>query len=171
MPASADIQAATIQKFIEGWRGWTPEGFLSTWSDDCSQQQLPFSSQVPLRTREHVEKFFPKLMSILTNFQVSKEPKVCVGIINIGQFTLHNVVHDAPQGKAVIYAITEADSPFGPYHNEHAIFLWFDDSGEKLCKIEELFDTVVMNEFLPKIHQYLAQQEAQLQATEGTQGT
>jgi hypothetical protein len=83
------------------------------------------------------------------------------------QLTVHNVVHDVAGGKAVIYALSKADSPWGPYRNEHALFLWFDESGEKVRKIEELFDTVVMNEFLPKIQQYAAQQKVAANASNG----
>jgi len=54
--------------------------------------------------------------------------------------------------------MTKADSPFGPYQNEHSLFVWFDESGEKVQKIEEMFDNVVMNEFLPKIQAYVAEQ-------------
>jgi hypothetical protein len=71
------------------------------------------------------------------------------------------------RGNAAIYALTKADSPFGPYSNEHALFLWFDKSGEKVQKIEELFDTVVMKTFLPKIEQYVAQQKAAAKAQNG----
>lgn len=66
-------------------------------------------------------------------------------------------MHDAAQGKAVIYAITKADTPLGPYNNEHAVFVWFDESGEKVDKIEEMFDGVFMKEFLPKLDEYMAQ--------------
>lgn len=71
---------------------------------------------------------------------------------------MHNIVHDAAQSKAAIYAFTKADTPFGPFSNEHAVFLWFDESGKYVEKIEEMFDAVAMKEFLPKISQYVAQQ-------------
>jgi hypothetical protein len=72
MSPKAEVQAATVEKFIEGWRGWTPEGFLATWSEDCQQKTLPFSFGVPIRTRAHCEQIFPVLMSVLSNFEVSK---------------------------------------------------------------------------------------------------
>ena len=71
MPAAAEVQAATLERFIKGWSGWTPDGFLSTWSNDCTQKTLPFSSEVPIRTRADTEHLFPILMSLMTNFQVS----------------------------------------------------------------------------------------------------
>lgn len=65
------------------------------------------------------------------------------------------------QGKAAIYAIAKADTLLGPYNNEHALFLWLDESGEKVEKIEEMFDDAAMKDFLPKFEQYVAQQKAQ----------
>ncbi|EFX02673.1 NAD-dependent epimerase [Grosmannia clavigera kw1407] len=133
--STREIQAATLQRFIEGWASWTPEGFLDSWSDNCTQQNLPFCQNSPVKTRETVVLFFPILMSILTNFKLK----------------VHNIVHESETGKAAIYAQTTADSPWGPYQNEYALFLWFDKTGEKVQNIEELFDTIVMDTFLPKI--------------------
>lgn len=107
-------------------------------------------------------------MSILSNFKVRESVgskraaralqvrKHRLGLTTNEQLTIHNVVHDTTYDKAVIYAFAEADTPFGPYHNEHALFLWFDESGEKVKKIEEMFDTVVMKDILPKINAYVA---------------
>ena len=78
MPAAAEIQAATLEQFIKGWSGWTPDGFLASWSDDCTQITLPFSSGMKHRTRKDTQVLFPKLMSILTHFQVSEHIKPLV---------------------------------------------------------------------------------------------
>jgi len=72
MPAAAEVQAATLEKFIKGWSGWTPETFLASWTDDCTTKTLPFSSKIPARTRADTEQVFPMLMSFITNFQVSE---------------------------------------------------------------------------------------------------
>ncbi|KAK3327032.1 hypothetical protein B0T19DRAFT_399941 [Cercophora scortea] len=133
MAAATVIQAAKLEKFIEGWAGWTPDGFLSTWSSTCSQITLPFSSNVPPRDRPHVEHLFPILMSIFTNFEVRDG-------VGITRYT------------------------FGPYKNEHALFLWFDESGTQVGRIEETFDALVMKEFLPKIQEHVAQQKARAEA-------
>ena len=71
MPAAAETQAATLEQFIKAWSGWTPDGVLACWSDDCRQITLPFSSGMKPRTRKDTQILFPKLMSILTNFRVS----------------------------------------------------------------------------------------------------
>lgn len=63
-------------------------------------------------------------------------------------------MHDAAQSKAAIYCATTADTPFGPYNNEHAIFLWFNEAGDEIVKIEEMFDQFTMKEFLPQLMKY-----------------
>lgn len=148
MPASAEIQAATLDEFIKGWEGWTPRGFLDTWSNSCTQKALPFSENVPIRTKDHMAHLFPILMSLLTDFQL----------------TVHNVVHDVANGKAVIYALSKANTPVGPYQNEHALFLWFNEDGNKVEKIEEMFDGVFMKEFMPKLEKHIAEHEAKAQS-------
>ncbi len=170
MPSSAEVQAATLEKFIEGWRKWTPEGFLDSWSEDCTQQNLPFSSNVPVKTRADAEKLFPILMSLMTNFQVSgriivADPGITRILAHVNrQIEIHNIVRDPAQRKAVIYALTKADTPFGPYANEHSLFVWFDETGEKVQKIEEMFDAIVMQNFLPKLEKYKAEQMALAEA-------
>lgn len=74
MPGSAEVQAETLQKFIAGWSGWTPEGFLASWHDQCTTKTLPFSLGVPIRTRAQTENVFPIMMSFVTNFQVRPRP-------------------------------------------------------------------------------------------------
>lgn len=40
------------------------------------------------------------------------------------------------------------------------MFVWFDESGEKINKLEEMFDSVVMRDILPKLEQYKAEKQA-----------
>ncbi|GIJ84898.1 hypothetical protein Asppvi_003749 [Aspergillus pseudoviridinutans] len=68
MPAPAEVQATTLEKFIQGWAGWAPDGFLANWSEDCTQKTLPFSSGVPVRTCPDTEQLFPVLMFLVSNF-------------------------------------------------------------------------------------------------------
>lgn len=70
---------------------------------------------------------------------------------------MHNIVHDSDHNKATLYAIATANTPFMPYRNEQAVFLWFDESGEKVDKIEEMFDSAFMEDFLPKFQGYWAE--------------
>jgi hypothetical protein len=73
MPASAEVQEATLNKFIAGWKEWTPEAWMATWSDDCTQKTLPFTLGIPARTLPEVKFMLPKLMGILKNYEVGKD--------------------------------------------------------------------------------------------------
>nr|POE56462.1 hypothetical protein CFP56_33434 [Quercus suber] len=163
MTDTTQAQAATIQAFVAGWKAWKPDEFLASWSKDCTQHTLPFSAGVPSRSRADTERIFPMLMSIVTNFRVSIEsisgsPNNEWLIAAGSQLEITTIVHDPAENKAAVYAITKADSPIGPYANEHALFLWFDDEGSRVTRIEEMFDAAFMDGFLPKLHEYMRQQ-------------
>jgi hypothetical protein len=68
--------------------------------------------------------------------------------------TIHNIVHDAPNSKAVIYALTEADAPFGAYRNEQSVWLWLNEEGV-VCRIEEMFDSEAMGAFEEKFRKHM----------------
>lgn len=72
MSVTFEKQAATLQEFIEGWRKWTPEAFLPTFSADCTQTALPFNSGKHTRSRKDLERLFPVLMTTLSNFEVRR---------------------------------------------------------------------------------------------------
>lgn len=73
MPTSAEVQAATLKKFIEGWRSWVPQNMLTAMSESCTQTTLPFRCGTGNpKPKAELEKLFPILMSTLTNFEVSK---------------------------------------------------------------------------------------------------
>ena len=99
MPAPAEIQAETLDKFIEAWRGWTPDGFLATWTDDCTQKTLPFSSDVPLRTRADTETLFPVLMGLMSNFQVRKTAHRSRGSLGPQTQAMPSLSNSHPDGR------------------------------------------------------------------------
>ncbi|KAA8575245.1 hypothetical protein MFRU_002g02160 [Monilinia fructicola] len=146
MPAPAEVQAATLEKFIAGWKEFTPESWMATWSEDCTQKMLPLSLGVPARSRTEVLGILPKLIGILKNYKVD----------------IYEIVHDAPRGKAVIYATSYADTPFGDFKwtNEYAVFITFTEDGTQVQKFEEMVDTAFYQEFFPKFLRYMEQQGA-----------
>ena len=66
-------------------------------------------------------------------------------------------------GKTVLYALTSPDIPFRPYQNELALVFCFDAEGDKVEKIEEIFDGVFMKEFIPRLERHLAEHDAKAQ--------
>lgn len=67
---------------------------------------------------------------------------------------MHNIVHDPVRATACIYVKVKADTDFGPYENEQAVFIEFDESGEKVRKIEEMNDALAREEFDRKYHDF-----------------
>jgi len=70
MPGSRDIQAATLQKFIDGWKKWNAEEWMSTFADDFTQVTLPFQLGVPNRTRTQVDHILPALIATVQSYEV-----------------------------------------------------------------------------------------------------
>ncbi|KAM5444833.1 hypothetical protein MferCBS31731_000288 [Microsporum ferrugineum] len=139
MSTSAEAQAITLKKYIEGWGKWTPEDITETWADNVTFTTLPLSCGKPTRERPGFEKRYLLLIGTLKNFQL----------------TVHHVVHDVAQRKAAIYAASTADTDFGPYANEQTHFITFDEKGEKVTSIAEMNDTAFRAEFEPKYYKHI----------------
>ncbi|KAI2613405.1 hypothetical protein GGR54DRAFT_615700 [Hypoxylon sp. NC1633] len=146
MPASADIQAATLDRFLAGWKEFTPESWTATWSEDFQQQLLPFTLGVPAQTRDQAKSRLSKLMGLLTNYEVE----------------FYEVVHDAVKGKAFIYARSTADTAFEDFKwtNDYAVIITFTEDGKQVRRFEEMVDTAFFQKFFPRFQQYLSEQGA-----------
>ncbi|GIZ46905.1 hypothetical protein CKM354_001001100 [Cercospora kikuchii] len=142
MPADAKIQAATLDKFIQGWKEWTPEGMMGAMGEGYTQRTLPFSLGHPPRSKPEVEFILPKLIDTVKNYKLD----------------IKHIVHDAAQGKAVIYAVSAGDTPFGDWTNEYAVFLKFSENSETVQSVEEMVDSAFMKDFMPKLQKHLVDQ-------------
>ncbi|KAF5131503.1 hypothetical protein MHUMG1_07654 [Metarhizium humberi] len=133
MPAPAEVQAATIDKFIEGWGTNNPEAWVQLWTDDCTNKILPFSLGAPPMSKDTVvSKALPKLFGNLANWKLQ----------------VYEVVLDTKKSKAAIYATSKADTPFGDFKwaNEYAAFVTLTEDGKQISKIEEMVDTAFFAE-------------------------
>lgn len=67
------------------------------------------------------------------------------------QLNVHEVIHDPIKSKAAIYAMSEADTPYGDddfkWSNEYAAFLTLNEDGTKIKKVEEMVDTAFFQEW------------------------
>ncbi len=72
MPAPADVQRATLDRFIAGWSNWSAAEMVEPWTEDCTQVTLPFSLNHPPRTRAQVEVTLPLVQKVVTGYEVSK---------------------------------------------------------------------------------------------------
>jgi hypothetical protein len=71
MPAPADIQAATLNKFLAAWREGSAPDTMALWSDDFKQRLLPLSlGESSFRSRDQAALFYPGLVESLRNWEV-----------------------------------------------------------------------------------------------------
>ncbi|EXV00339.1 Monooxygenase ptaG [Metarhizium anisopliae] len=142
MGTESEAQHATLDKFLVAWGNWSATDMIANWSDDCTQAALPFSMGHPARSRAQVEATLPLLQQVVTDYAL----------------VIHQVVHDVPQRKAVVYALSSGKTPFGDWNNEYAVFFTFNENGQEITKIEEMVDTAFMKDFFPKFQQYMRDQ-------------
>lgn len=71
MSRPAEVQEATLQKFITAWEAWSSEGQLAVFTDDIIQRTLPFSLGIPPRTRQQMGDVLPRLEEVVSNYKVS----------------------------------------------------------------------------------------------------
>lgn len=72
MAAPGNVQAATLEKFLEAWKNGKAEDTMSLWSDDFKQRLLPLSLGTQTASRAQAELIYPKLVGALTNWKVRK---------------------------------------------------------------------------------------------------
>ena len=70
MDNPTEVQAATLQRFLEAWKKWDAQEWMAIFADDFTQVTLPFSLGVPNRTRAQVEVTLPALMAIVKSYEV-----------------------------------------------------------------------------------------------------
>lgn len=66
-------------------------------------------------------------------------------------------MHDVTRGKASIFAVSSGDTSFGDFTNEYAVFIEFDETGEKITKLDEMMDSAFLMKFFPNFKKYLAE--------------
>ncbi|KAL7783302.1 hypothetical protein V8C43DRAFT_185909 [Trichoderma afarasin] len=144
MPAPADVQTDTLNKFLAAWETNNIEDTVALWSDDFTQQLLPLSLGIPENSRAKAEIAYPRLMKNLTNWKVE----------------VKNVVHDTARGTAVVYSTSLADTPVPgeKWTNEYGIFITFSEDGTRIKRLEEMIDSAFFGRFFPLLQQHFAKQ-------------
>lgn len=168
MPAPADIQTATLNKFLEGWERKSVKETMALWSNDFTQQLLPLSLGMPESSRAQAEMVYPMLMDSLTNWKVGMFSSssnqrsiraIYLHMRSVFQAETKQVIHDTARGTAAVYSITVADTPVPDgekWTNEYSIFITFSEDGTRVSRLEEMIDTAFFTRVFPGIQQYLA---------------
>ena len=74
------------------------------------------------------------------------------------KLTVHEVLHDAGKNKAAVYCVSKGDTPLGPWALEYAAFLTFNETGDRVARVEEMLDSAFMRDFGPKLGRYFQEQ-------------
>lgn len=72
--------------------------------------------------------------------------------------TAHKIVNDPEQHMAVVHATGAAETIVGPYRNEYAFFMTFNEDGSKVVRVEEFVDSAFSNGFFAKVQEYVKAQ-------------
>jgi ketosteroid isomerase-like protein len=70
MPSPAEVQSATLQRFLDAWKRWDAQAWLAEFSDDFTQLTLPLNLGIPSRPRAQVEQVLPALMATIKSYEV-----------------------------------------------------------------------------------------------------
>lgn len=70
MAPSGEVQAETLQKFLDAWAAWDFDAWRQTFDENFTQVTMPFNMNVPERTLEEVEHALPKLMEMVDDYEV-----------------------------------------------------------------------------------------------------
>lgn len=68
-------------------------------------------------------------------------------------------MNDPEHHMAAVHASGVGDSPVAPYKNEYAFFLTFNETGDKITRIEEFVDAQFSQSFLAKVREYQQKQQ------------
>jgi len=69
--------------------------------------------------------------------------------------TIEKIVNSPDQHMAVVHAKGSGETPFAPYRNEYAFFLYFTEDGSKVVRVEEFVDSAFRNGFHAKMQEYM----------------
>ncbi|KAK8045576.1 hypothetical protein PG993_005600 [Apiospora rasikravindrae] len=142
MSSLAEVQADTLNKFLEAWRTQDVGTTIELWSDDFKQRLLPDSLGAAVKSRAEAAVIYPVLTSNLSNWKLE----------------IKQIVHDAARGTAAVYATSSADTPLPDekWATDYAVFISFTEDGTQINKLDEMVDSTFYGRFFPKFQQYLA---------------
>ena len=71
---------------------------------------------------------------------------------------MEHELYDEQARTSVCHGFSTATSAIGPYNMECVIIMKFDESGEKIVRIDEMMDSAYMTDYLAKLTAHLQSQ-------------
>ncbi|KAK4906881.1 hypothetical protein LTR49_024031 [Elasticomyces elasticus] len=132
----------TTQQTIDGFRKWDIDAIMAPRADNCTYQALPKSLGLPpLNNKEYREWYTAEIIPLMQNFDVE----------------VHTTLHDAEARKSMIHGFSTATSPVGPYRMELCLMMSFNEAGDKVVKMEEMFDSAYHGDLMSKLQEMAGQ--------------
>lgn len=72
------------------------------------------------------------------------------------QITPKSIVYDTEARRSVLYATVDTLTVIGPASMEFVMMLKFDETGNKVTRIDEFFDSAVYSSFFGRLQEYLS---------------
>ncbi|KAK4894719.1 hypothetical protein LTR27_007107 [Elasticomyces elasticus] len=119
----------TTQQTIDGFRKWDIDAIMAPRAENCTYQALPKSLGLP----PHNNKDYPRRSQLSLQVEV------------------HTILHDAEAKKSMIHGFSTATSPAGPYRMELCLMMSFNETGDKVVKMEEMFDSAYYGDLMSKL--------------------
>ncbi|KAK7942448.1 uncharacterized protein PG986_011561 [Apiospora aurea] len=143
MSAPAEVQAKTLNRFLDAWKAQDVGSTIDLWSEDFKQRLLPYSLGAAAKSKAEAAVIYPILTSNLSNWKLE----------------IKQIVHDAARGTAAVYATSSADTPLPDekWATDFAVFISFTEDGTQINKLDEMVDSAFYRSFFRKFQQYLAE--------------
>lgn len=74
--------------------------------------------------------------------------------------------YDVENRRATFYAKGDGETPIGHFSNEFAFFLWFNEAGDKLIRVDEFVDSGNTAKFFDKFREVVAEGDKSEQVRE-----
>ncbi|KAK3684537.1 hypothetical protein LTR37_020179 [Vermiconidia calcicola] len=143
-----DNMKRTTQATIDGYRKFEIDAIMAPRADDCVYEALPKSMGAPALDNESYREFFStQVIPLFEDFKV----------------VVDSLIYDAEARKSVLYGRSTAISPVGPYDMELCLILSFNEMGEKVVRMQEMFDSATYTSFMAKVKQYAEAQGGEAQ--------
>ena len=70
------------------------------------------------------------------------------------------MMYDVDTMKSTLHAIVDVQSVIGPASMEFVLMLSFDESGNKVTRIDEFFDSAVYSSFFTELQNFVSQKHS-----------
>ncbi|KAK1753802.1 hypothetical protein QBC47DRAFT_48172 [Echria macrotheca] len=136
---SASTLTQTAQRVVDAYNAWSIDQIMAFRSEDCIQEILPTSMNVPPQNNTQHEAHQRMIAPFFTNFHL---------------VVLEQTVDESAK-KVTLWAKATADTVVGPYANEYVIALHMNEAGDRVVLVREFVDSGFAGPFFGKLRGHM----------------